>query len=170
MTVRVVAIFPEVDTAAVEGFRARWDPLAAVVPAHITVAFPFGWDRPASALADALEPVLTACPAFALALTTPVVWEDEYLFLLVGDGHEQVTRLHEAIYRQVLPEAQRPSDFVPHMTIGRQAHPKAMRAAMHDAADLDLPLVGRALSLTVYRRQDDGTRIRELDMPLGSVS
>jgi 2'-5' RNA ligase len=167
---RVLAIFPEADTAAVEGFRARWDPLAAAVPAHITVAFPFQWDGPASALADALQPALTACPAFALGLEAPAVWEDEYLFLLVGDGHEQVTRLHESIYRQVLPEAQRPSRFLPHMTIGRQAHPEATRAAMREAADLGLPLVGRALSLTLYRRNDDGTRIRELELPLGTVS
>ncbi|WP_433220195.1 hypothetical protein ACQP00_17300 [Dactylosporangium sp. CS-047395] len=43
MATRVLAIFPDLDIAGIEQFRGRWDPLAAAVPAHITIAFPFAW-------------------------------------------------------------------------------------------------------------------------------
>jgi 2'-5' RNA ligase len=112
---RVLAIFPEMNTAGVERFRGRWDPLATEVPARITVAFPFEWPRPVSALAHALQPVLAACTPFALELSSPTVWQDEYLFLLVDEGREQVRRLHEAIYSQALRGAPRPSHFRPHV-------------------------------------------------------
>ncbi|MER7007512.1 2'-5' RNA ligase family protein [Dactylosporangium sp. NPDC000555] len=97
-------------------------------------------------------------------------WEDEYLFLLVSEGREQVSQLHESIYRQVLRGAQRPSRFVPHMTVGRHADKVALRAGVSEAAEMDLPLIGRALSLTVYRRDKDARRVRELDIPLGAAS
>ncbi|WP_433087605.1 2'-5' RNA ligase family protein [Dactylosporangium sp. CA-052675] len=170
MATRVIAIFPEMNTAAVERFRNRWDPLAGAVPAHITVAFPFEWTGPVSALADALRPVLTPCSPFALELSSPTVWEDEYLFLLVGEGRERVSQLHESIYRQMLRGAQRPSRFVPHMTVGRHGDKVALRAGISEAAAMDLPLIGRALSLTVYRRDENGRRVRELDLPLGAAS
>ncbi len=166
---RVIAIFPDVNTAAVERFRSRWDPMAVAVPAHVTVVFPFVWDGPASELADALRAVVTGCMPFALRLSTPTLWEDEYLFLLVHEGREQVLQLHESIYCQVLHRAQRPAHFVPHMTIGRHPDKAALRAAIGEATELDLPLTGRALSVAVYRRHGDGRRVQELDIPLGAA-
>ncbi|WP_433061849.1 2'-5' RNA ligase family protein [Dactylosporangium sp. CS-033363] len=158
-TDRVLAIFPDLDTAGIERFRARWDPLAAAVPAHITIAFPFTWPGTALSLAGALRPVLAACPPFPVELTEPSVWEDEYLFLLLGAGHDQVRRLHDSVYGLALPGLQRPARFVPHMTIGRAAGIVA-------AGELSLPVSGLARSLTVYRRDGDGTRTRELDLPM----
>jgi 2'-5' RNA ligase len=157
------------NTAVVERFRGKWDPLAAAVPAHITIAFPFQWPGPLSTLANALHPILTACAAFTLELSTPTVWEQEYLFLLVTDGWRQAGRLHDAIYSQVLRGTRRPSRFIPHMTVGRQPEEAALRVGLSEATAMNLPLTGRAQSLTVYRREEDGTRIRELDMPLGTA-
>lgn len=164
---RVLAVFPEMNTTEVERLRGRWDPLAAAVPAHITVAFPFEWPGPASTLADVIQPVLAACAPFPLELATPTIWEDEYLFILVEEGREQVRWLHDSIYSQALHGAQRPSHFVPHMTVGRNAEQAALAAALSEAKGMNLPLIGRAPSLTVYRRDEDGRRVRELDMPLG---
>jgi 2'-5' RNA ligase len=157
---RVLAIFPEMDTVAVERFRGRWDPLAAAVPAHITVAFPFEWPGPAAALADALRPVLAASAPFPVELTEPAIGAEEYLFLLLGAGGEQVRRLHESVYDLGLPGLRRPARFVPHMTVGRHAR----QAPLHE---LPLPIPGLARSLAAYRRDEDGTRVRELDLPLG---
>jgi 2'-5' RNA ligase len=167
---RVIAVFPEMNTAAVKRFRSRWDPLAAAVPAHITVAFPFEWAGPVSGLAEALQPVLIGCSSFALELSNPTVWEDEYLFLLVGEGRDRVSQLQSSIYRQVLRGAQRPSRFVPHMTVGRHADKVALRVGISEAAEMDLPLNGWARYLTVYCRDEEGRRVRELDLPLGAAS
>jgi 2'-5' RNA ligase len=165
---RVLAIFPEMDTAEVERFRSRWDPLAAAVPAHITVAFPFEWPEPASTLADALQPVLAASAPFAFELAASTIWEDEYLFLLIDEGREQVQRLHESIYDLALPGLRRPARFVPHMTVGRHAQKAALAAGLNEADELSLPIIGMARSLTAYRRDADGRRVRELDLPFGA--
>ena len=156
----VLAVFPEMNTTEVERFRGRWDPLAAAVPAHVTVAFPFEWPGSASMLADAIRPVLTACAPFSIELATPTIWENEYLFLLVAEGRERVRWLHELIYSQALHRALRPSHFVPHMTVGRHAEKAALSAGLSEAAGMNLPLIGRAPSLTVYRRDEDGWRVR----------
>jgi 2'-5' RNA ligase len=158
------------DTAEVERIRRRWDPLAGPVPAHITVAFPFDWSGPVATLADALLPVLTSVTPFAVTLAAPTIWEDEYLFLLVEEGNTQVRRLHESVYGLALPEARRPSRFVPHMTVGRQAETTALAAGITEAAALNWPLFGTALSLTAYRHDEDGRRVRELDLPFGAGS
>lgn len=73
----------------------------------------------------------------AEALTT-------YLFLLVTDGRKQVRRLHDAIYREVLRGALRPSRFVPHMTVGRQAEDAALRVGLNEAAQTRLSGAGHA--------------------------
>jgi 2'-5' RNA ligase len=167
---RVLAIFPEMKSAEVERFRSRWDPLAAAVPAHITIAYPFEWSGPASSLADAVRPVLAAFAPFTLELATTAIWEEEYLFLLVKRGREQIWRLHESIYSVALRGARRPFRFVPHMTIGRHAEKAVLLAGISEAAELNLPLIGRGLSLTAYRRDDDGSRVMEFDMPLGMAT
>ncbi|WP_433604370.1 hypothetical protein ACQP2P_24460 [Dactylosporangium sp. CA-139114] len=77
-----------------------------------------------------------------------------------SSGREQVRRLHESVYERALAGVARPSSFVPHMTIGRSA-------GFGKAAELALPLAGRAQALTVYRRDEDGRRVRELELPLG---
>ncbi|WP_433220197.1 2'-5' RNA ligase family protein [Dactylosporangium sp. CS-047395] len=103
--------------------------------------------------------MLAACAPFRVELTEPAVWEDEYLFLLLGAGHDQVRRLHEAVYGLGLPGMHRPARFVPHMTIGRAG-------GLAAAGELILPVAGMARALTVYRRDEDGTRTRELDLPM----
>ncbi|GAB1822879.1 hypothetical protein HerbRD11066_60430 [Herbidospora sp. RD11066] len=85
-------------------------------------------------------------------------------------GREQVRWLHESIYRQVLRGVRQPSLFLPHMTVGRHADQAALRVGFSEAAGMNLPLIGRASSLSVYRRDEDGRRVRELDIPLGGAS
>lgn len=119
-------------------------------------------------LAEALTPVLAAFAPFTLALATPTIWERELLFLLVEEGREQVRRLHESVYSQVLADVQRPSQFVPHMTVGRQAGQSALAVGVREAAEMALPIIARAEVLTVYRRGESGRRVRELDLPLGA--
>jgi hypothetical protein len=56
------------------------------------------------------------------------------------------------------------------MTVGRRAEKAALQAGISEAAELSLPLIGRAVSLTVYCRDEDGKLVRELDLPLGVAS
>jgi 2'-5' RNA ligase len=168
MTNRALVIFPEMDTEAIERFRDRWDPLGrGEVPAHLTIAFPFEWPGTADDLAERLAPVVAVQPAFAFRLTSLEVWADEYLFLLLGEGHEQVRRLHEAVYRLEIPGMHLTGPFEPHLTVGRCPAESDRTAAVRAAQELPLPLTGAATSLTLYRLGDGGERVRERDLPLG---
>lgn len=99
MTLRVGVLFPDSDTAAVERFRAQWDPIAAHVPAHVTVAFPFDDDRDIEVLAREFRIAMTGMAAFPVELETPTAWEDEYVFLLATQGAAEITALHNALYQ-----------------------------------------------------------------------
>ena len=56
------------------------------------------------------------------------------------------------------------------MTVGRQAETTALAAGITEAVAMGLPLFGTAWSLTAYRRDEDGRRVRELDLPFGAAS
>jgi 2'-5' RNA ligase len=151
----VAVLHPEADTGAVERFRLRWDPLGGAVAAHVTIAFPFDWQRGRDELHGLLTGMLPK--PFAVRLGAPTVWEEEYLFLLAERGGAQIARLHEAVYGVLgLARAER---FVPHMTVGRRL-PGAEQERMLRAAD-GLTLDGWARELSVYRREPDGRRVHE---------
>jgi 2'-5' RNA ligase len=155
VTKRVAVIYPEAETGAVERFRRRWDPLGPVVGAHVTIAFPFDWDRGT----DELRGLLTeAMPKpFAVRLGAPTIWDDEYLFLLAERGGAHIARLHEAVYSTLgLARSER---FVPHMTVGRRA-PGPEQDRMLRAAS-GLAVAGWARTLSVHRREADGRLAHE---------
>jgi 2'-5' RNA ligase len=156
VTKRVAVLYPEAETVAVERFRRRWDPLGGFVAAHVTIAFPFVWDRGLDELRDLLAQAMPK--PFAVRLGAPTIWDDEYLFLLAERGGAEIARLHEAVHNTLgLPRSER---FVPHMTVGRRP-PGADQDRMVRAA-AGLGLTGWARTLSVYRREPDGTRVHEL--------
>ena len=152
----MAVIYPEAETGAVERFRRRWDPMGALVAAHVTIAFPFDWDRDA----DEMRALLTeAMPKpFAVRLSAPTIWDDEYLFLLAERGGAHIARLHEAVHSALgLARSER---FVPHMTVGRRP-PGPEQDRMVRAAG-GLAVNGWARTLSVYRREADGRLTHEL--------
>jgi 2'-5' RNA ligase len=155
VTKRVAVIYPEAEIGAVERFRKRWDPLGATMAAHVTIAFPFDWDRGPRELQRLLKGVLPK--PFAIRLGAPTVWDDEYLFLLAERGGVQIARLHEAVYGAVgLARAER---FVPHMTIGRRPPGPDQERMVRAAAGLSVN--GWARELSVYRKDANGLRTPE---------
>lgn len=155
MTKRVAVIYPEAETGAVERFRKRWDPAGGVMPAHVTIAFPFDWHREPAELQTLLKGVLSK--PFAIRLAAPTIWDDEYLFLLAERGGVQIARLHDAVYNALgLARAER---FVPHMTIGRRP-PGPDQERMTRAAS-GLSINGWARELAIYRREENGIRTPE---------
>lgn len=165
---RVLVIFPELETAEIENFRARWDPLAAVVPAHLTIAFPFDCSDAASSLAESLTGVAAEHAAFPIRLARPVIWDDEYLFLLMDQGHDEIRQLHESVYRLTLSGVRRPRHFIPHMTVGRRASTTELEIALAEASKLPLPIDGIARAVSMYRREDNGDRHHELEVALSA--
>lgn len=147
----VVVIFPDAELGAIEKFRARWDPLAEAVGAHLTVVFPF----PESVNVEELLS-LTMRP-FPVRLGNPSLWEGEHLFLTAVVGGEDIIELQRRSYDALHLSV--PGEFVPHMTIGRRDLPADAYRMLAEAAELEVD--GWARTLSIYRRHRDGRRTIE---------
>lgn len=160
-------LFPDGNTDRVEEFRRAWDPLAQEVPAHITLAYPFDQAEDAAQLVTRLGVVAAATEPFRVELSEATVVDDEYLFLLVTEGAEQVRSLHDRLYGELLG-VPKPEGFVPHMTVARQQDANRVRQAQRSARDLGLVFTGDVNKLSVYRIEAE-SRIREFDVCLGTA-
>lgn len=158
-----IVTFPEAETTEVEEFRSRWDPQSTVVAAHVTLAFPFDWPATLDDLVTAVAQVASEHRAFPLCVRDATIWEDQYLFLMVVQGHDEIAGLHHALYAGPLAYLRPPANFVPHMTIGRQIEPAEARA---EAARLRVQ--GRVTSVSVFRLEPGGPRMGVADLRLGS--
>lgn len=163
---QAVVIFAQGQLAGVEEFRRQWDPLGGSIPAHITLVFPVTRPRREQALAQELAALLDGFPVFAVSLSEVRVWEQEYLFLVAGQGGEQITRLHEALYDGPFRHARRPARFVPHLTIGRCPDPAELAAGAAEAVRLGVQADVLAAAVSVYRISPSGQQSRTLDVPL----
>lgn len=155
-------MFPNRVPADVEAFRDRWDPLAVVLPAHITLVHPTTIEP--SELTQALHLAAQRVSAFRFAFTRPHVHDCEYVCLTSTQGGNQVQGLHTLLYRAIGVPA--PAWFLPHLTIARQSDVKAVEQARAVAASQGLRVEGWAKALSSYRIGPDGRRHREVTVPL----
>jgi 2'-5' RNA ligase len=154
-------IFPNGDLDRIERFRQTWDPLSTSVPAHITLVFPVDEPVPEDELQRDFDALFSASPEFAVTATTVQPWEDEYLFLVLDQGADQVCGLHDALYRGPFSAVTRPSHFLPHMTVGR-TDPSRLPSAVADAEQQGLALRADVSTISVYRIEDGGQRVETL--------
>jgi len=123
---RALVAFPRVADAPawarVLSARGRFDPLVHLVPPHLTLVFPFEDTLSDAALDEHVLGVVARQRSFAVTLQGITAHEDEYLFLNVKRGNDELIQLHDALYRGVLAaHRSRRRTFVPHVTIGRVA-------------------------------------------------
>jgi 2'-5' RNA ligase len=165
----VVVIFPESEELAqVEQLRRRYDPLADLIPAHITLVFPF----PAEFLADTLrrhvEAAVSDLEPFRVRLQRVTGHEGEYLFLNVKQGNDPLIELHDRLYTGPLA-AHRSHEhtFVPHLTVGRLRDRTDFVRAVAEVSEWDGALQTVVREVSAYRIDGEGQRVVELKIGLG---
>jgi len=154
----VIAIFPSMPGAedAIAALRQRFDPLAAQIPPHLTLVFPFGSDLGLAELGGHVAAVLRDFAPFPVRLAEITGSEREYLFLNVKRGNDDLITLHDALYTGPLRHHRSFADtFFPHLTVGRVPDPARFTAA-------------RAVVATTHVCVD--TRVIEAHVPLGAAS
>ena len=138
----------------VEQARRRFDPLASMVPPHVTLVFPFSSDVDVSAH---LASVLADVAAFDVTLDGVTGAEGSYVFYGVKRGNDRLIELHDRLYGDVLTgflDGERP--YLPHVTVGRIGDPVAWRAALAALRET-VPRTAVTVSRVVaYRRRPDG--------------
>ena len=173
MTVQyAIVAFPTFDSPeAIEGVRQVFDPHASLLPAHITLVFPFTASQDAASLRAHLHALIATTSGFDVTLAPPSVEQDQYLCLRVEAGRRQVIDLHDTLYSGPLqPYLSLTHPYDPHVTIGRLPSLDALTAAAVVARER-LPATSRALieSVSLFSFEDSVGRV-EFTVPLAPAS
>ncbi len=168
---RAIVWFPPADAVAdLERFRARHDPLAAIVPAHVTLVFPFASALGSVQVAAHVRRAVARWPVLPVRFAGLGHFHADWLHVRVASGAAAVIALHDRLYRGSLaPFLRRDLPYEPHLTIGRAAHPADCDARLVDAtaAGLDRPRDAVMRTLTLCTLRDDRTIIADAEFGLG---
>jgi 2'-5' RNA ligase len=131
--------------------RRRFDPLARVIAAHVTLVFPFDGAITAKTLQVHLEQTLAEVSRFQIQFTD-VHAVDDYLFLDVGAGRERLTALHSRLYTGPLAShLSNDRAYRPHVTLGRLADPADLAAALIEARATPIAAAASIHQVAVFR-------------------
>ena len=165
----MIVIFPQcTELPLIEQVRAYFDPLAAHVPVHITLVFPFRSTLSTADLSHHMEQGLANIQPFQVVLGEVTGHTDEYLFLNVKQGNDTLITLHNHLYSGLLEPYYAPQfTYTPHLTVGRIADRAVLRTALMQARAM-LPhrlkiVVDR---VNVYWVEANGNRSIEMEVHL----
>lgn len=167
-SVVVAAFLPQLAGSFAQHLRALHDPLASVLPPHLTLVFPLAFQQDVQVLREPIARVLGMHAPIALRLDE-VTAHAELLFLNVKRGNDALIALHDDLYARVFPQAlDAEFTFVPHVTVGRVPEQEARRRALQHARSISHPLEVTIEQLSVYVRNDHtGVRHVAYEVPLG---
>ena len=134
---RAIHIFPEFSNArSIDSLRAKYDPLYGLIEPHVTLVFPFESSLCTDILQEHLQESVIGLTPFSIVLKGVTGAEEEYLFLNVKVGNDQIIELHDRLYAGVLQQTlDRSRTYTPHLTVGRfqntQTFEYAVAATQH---------------------------------------
>jgi len=132
---RTLVWFPPQEAVAdYECFRAAHDPLAHVLPAHLTLVFPFASSLGDVQIAAHVRRTVARWPALPVRFEGLGHFHADWIHVAVTRGHAAVTALHDRLYRGALaPFLRRELTYEPHITIARAIDAPACDTLMQDA-------------------------------------
>jgi 2'-5' RNA ligase len=100
-------------------FRKKYDPYHKIIDAHLTIIFPVPDSINKKKLTAHIATVLKKWKPFNIRLMGFEKAWDQWLFLVLKEGKQEVINLHDQLYKGILAEYLR-SDikFVPHIALG----------------------------------------------------
>ena len=132
-----VAWFPAFEgVERIEAFRARHDPAAGDIAAHLSLVFPFPTAHSQLQVETHVTRVVTHWPRIPATFRRACMDANEYLFLMAARGAASITALHDRLYtRSLAPHLRRDIAYEPHITIGRHAEFAALEGALAEAEE-----------------------------------
>jgi hypothetical protein len=92
----------------IEAFRARHDPVAADIPAHLSLVFPFATALTQLQVQTHVRRVLASWPPIPVSFRAVRMHANEFVFLMASRGTESVTALHDKLYTRSIRPHLRP--------------------------------------------------------------
>ena len=132
-----VAWFPRFEgIARIESFRARHDPAASLIPAHLSLVFPFATALTRLQVESHVRRVVSRFPVIPVSFKAIRPCASEFAFLMASRGAGAITELHDRLYtRSLAPHLRRDLEYQPHITIARHPSLDALDAAIGEARD-----------------------------------
>src|SRR5689334_20786983 len=118
-----VAWFPEFEGIdRIEDFRRRHDPMARLIPAHLSLVFPFPTAHTRLQVETHVQRVVSKWPPIPLTFRRVRMHANEFVFLMASRGAAAVAALHDKLYtRSFAPHLRRDLPYEPHITLARHA-------------------------------------------------
>jgi 2'-5' RNA ligase len=155
----------------VEAFRALHDPMARLVPAHLSLVFPFATAQTPLQVATHVQRVVSRFPPVTVTFRPVRLFANEFIFLMATRGAAAVTELHDRLYtRSLRAKLRRDLAYEPHITIARNADLAVLEAALEEAQERfghEFTAVMREVSLLAVA--PDGRIERLKDIALDSA-
>ena len=166
MKQRAIILIPEMSRIElIESIRTKYDPSVQKVPPHITLVLPFWSSFSTKELDNWIKKVLHHMPPFELELRGISMASntfENYLFLNVTKGKEEILALNEILYDGLLKQFKKDLPYIPHMTVGKLQNKNDL-----DQAYEDVKKMGQAFTTaidTVYITQIDENEISQIEI------
>lgn len=113
-----VAHYLNIDSDEINILRKKYDPSYNLIRPHITLFFPSP-DVLENQLLQHVEFITKNLKSFPINLNGLFKSFDNYLFLLIKEGNEEIIRMHNTLYSdQFADYLSKDIPFVPHVTLG----------------------------------------------------
>jgi len=110
--------------------------MASLIPAHVSLVFPFGTALKRLQIETHVRRVVSRWPAIPVSFRAVRMEANEFVFLMASRGAEALTGLHDALYTRSLRPHLRPEfGYAPHITIARYHEPGRVEAALEEARE-----------------------------------
>lgn len=151
---RCIMIFTQfTNIDKINELREKYDPAVNSVAPHITLVFPFKSDICGSEIKKHIEKNIQGMKPFNVKLQGISAESENYLFLNVIQGKEELTELHNRFYSDILekfkPEFLETIEFKPHLTLGKIDDNGEFIQAVKDTKGFDEMFEMRVNKITV---------------------
>lgn len=153
----------------IEGIRKQYDPFVSLISPHITLVFPFVSRYKEKDVKELVKEKSKAFSPFRLSMQGIVKYQEngeQYLFLQVKEGAEEIRRLHDSLYQGMLAAFKKDIPYVPHMTVGKLSSSEELDTAWEQVKDMNVVFQTEIKHITVEKIGEKGESITEAEIPL----
>lgn len=132
----IFADFTNIDL--INKIREKYDPLYCCIKPHITLVFPFESDITTEELKDHMVKCVKGIKPFNILLKGFTSTMDNYLFLNIKKGNDEIIEIHDKLYTGILEKyLYRKLTYLPHITVGQLDNQESLDKVLNELINLN---------------------------------